>query len=189
MPGMTQGNARQLDSTRWMPVERLGQSTVDPQLRPRLIAQGLLTRHLKEACKDGFALRLVEQWNGPLDAAHKLALQVADSNGLFRDVQMYCGERVWVYAQTVMPDSTVYAHSWLGELGDSALGETLSDLPGVERGSYEYAWLTSEGALTARALRNMDMKPAGLWARRSRISLRGAPLLVHELFLPFVGRA
>jgi chorismate-pyruvate lyase len=27
-----------------------------------------------------------------------------------------------------------------------------------------------------------------LWARRSRIQLRGAPLLVQELFLPAMGR-
>ena len=189
MCAMTLGNARQLDSNRWLPAERLGQSTVDPQLRPWLIAQGLLTRHLKEACKAGFALRLVEQWNAPLEAAHKLALRVADSGGLFRDVRMYCCERSWIYAQTVMPDSTLYAHSWLGELGDSALGEALSELPGVERGSYEYAWLTVDDSLTARALRNVPAKPAGLWARRSRISLHGAPLLVHELFLPAVGLA
>ena len=35
-------------------------------------------------------------------------------------------------------------------------------------------------ALTARALRDADLKPAGLWARRSRILLRGSPLLVQE---------
>ena len=86
-----------------------------------------------------------------------------------------------------MPDSTLCAHPWLAELGDSALGETLSDLTGIERSSYEYAWLPAQNALTARALREADLKSAGLWARRSRISLRGAPVLVQELFLPALG--
>jgi chorismate-pyruvate lyase len=87
-----------------------------------------------------------------------------------------------------MPDSTLCAHPWLAELGDSALGETLSDLSGIERSSYEYAWLCGDEAVTARALRDAEVKPAGLWARRARVSLRGAPLLVHELILPAVGR-
>lgn len=77
---------------------------------------------------------------------------------------------------------------WLAELGDSALGETLSGLSAVERSSYEYAWLPAEDAVTARALRDTDVKPDGLWARRSRVLLRGAPLLMQELFLPAVGR-
>ena len=101
---------------------------------------------------------------------------------------MCCGEQVWVFAQTVMPDSTLCAHPWLAELGDSALGETLSDLSGVERSSYEYAWLPAAEPVTARALRDAEIKPAGLWARRSRIALRGAPLLMQELFLPAMGR-
>jgi chorismate-pyruvate lyase len=74
-------------------------------------------------------------------------------------------------------------------LGDSALGETLSVLSGLERSSYEYAWLPVEDAVTARALRHAEIKPAGLWARRSRVILRGAPLLTQELFLPAIGRA
>jgi chorismate-pyruvate lyase len=43
--------------------------------------------------------------------------------------------------------------------------------------------------VTARALRDADIKPAGLWARRSRVCLRSAPMLMQELFLPAIGRA
>jgi chorismate-pyruvate lyase len=42
--------------------------------------------------------------------------------------------------------------------------------------------------VAARALRDAELKPAGLWARRSRVSLRSAPLLMQELFLPAMGR-
>jgi chorismate--pyruvate lyase len=161
---------------------------MDPQLRPWLIGKGLLTLRLKEACGERFALRLVDQWSGLLSASHKAALRVEDNAGLFRDVEMNCGDFVWVFGQTIIPDGTLCVHPWLAELGDSALGETLNELTGVERSSYEYAWLPTEEAVTARALRDAEIKPAGLWARRARITLRGTPLLTQELFLPAMGR-
>jgi chorismate--pyruvate lyase len=161
---------------------------MDAQLRPWLIGKELLTLRLRQACGARFALRLVDQWTGLLSASHRAALRLEDHAGLFRDVEMSCGGFVWVFSQTIVPDSTLCVHPWLAELGDSALGETLSDLSGVERSSCEYAWLPTEEAVTARALRDAEIKPAGLWARRARISLRGAPLLTQELFLPAMGR-
>lgn len=166
----------------------MGQLSMDAQLRPWLIGKGLLTLRLKEACGERFALRLVDQWSGLLSASHKAALRMEDNAGLFRDVEMCCGDFVWVFGQTIIPDTTLCAHPWLAELGDSALGETLNELSGVERSSYEYAWLPTEEAVTGRALRHAEIKPAGLWARRARVTLRGAPLLTQELFLPAMGR-
>ena len=186
---MNRGNARPIESIQWQPQERLGQLSMDAQLRPWLIGKGLLTQRLREACGGRFALRLVDQWSGLLSASHKAALRTEDSAGLFRDVEMCCGGYVWVFSQTVIPDSTLCVHPWLAELGDAALGETLADLSGVERSPYEYAWLPTEEAVTARALRDAEIKPAGLWARRARVALRTAPpLLTQELFLPAMGR-
>jgi chorismate--pyruvate lyase len=185
---MPQDSAPTIESVQWYPAERLGQLSMDAQLRPWLIGNGLLTLRLKAVCGERFGLHLVDQWTGLLSNSHKSALRVADNAGLFRDVEMCSGEKVWVFGQTVIPDSTLSSHSWLAELGDSGLGETLLDLSGVERGSYEYAWLPIAEAVTARALRNAEIKPAGLWARRLRITLRGAPLLTQELFLPAMGR-
>jgi chorismate lyase len=184
---MSSSNAPSIASVQWQPAERLGQLAVDAHLRPWLIGKGLLTQRLKAACGARFALRVVDYWSGRLSAAHRAALRTEDDAGLFRDVEMFCDEQVWVFGQTVIPDSTLSAHPWLAELGDSALGETLSDLSGVERSAYEYAWLPAADAMVLRALRGAEIKPAGLWARRSRIALRGAPMLVHELFLPAMG--
>jgi chorismate-pyruvate lyase len=185
---MTRGNTRPIESIQWQPAERLGQLSMDAQLRPWLTGKALLTVRLRETCGERFSLRLIEQWTGLLSASHKSVLRTEDSAGLFRDIEMSCGDYVWVFGQTIVPDSTLSAHPWLAELGDSALGETLSDLSGIERGSYEYAWLPIEEAVTARALRDAEIKPAGLWARRARITLRGAALLTQELFLPSMGR-
>jgi chorismate--pyruvate lyase len=179
--------ARSIASVQWQPAERLGQLAVDAHLRPWLIGKGLLTQRLRAVCGERFALRVADCWTGILNSSQRAALRVADNAGLFRAVEMYCGDQVWVFGETVIPDSTLSAHPWLAELGDSALGETLSGLSGVERSAYEYAWLPASDAITARALRGAEITPAGLWARRSRIALRGAPMLVHELFLPAVG--
>ena len=182
------GKSEVVESIQWHPAERLGPLNVDSRVRPWLIGKGLLTLRMKAVCHERFALRLVDQWTGLLSAAHRSALPSTDNAGLFRDVEMYCGQLVWVFAQTVIPDSTLCAHPWLAELGDAALGETLSDLSGIERSAYEYAWLPVAEAVTARALREAEIKPAGLWARRWRVSLRGAPMLMQELFLPAMGR-
>ena len=109
---------------------------------------------------------------------------------LFREVELCCADQVWVFAQTVIPDSTLCAHPWLAELGDClARRDCSTTLSGVERSSYEYALAAARTIrLSARALRGADVAPAGLWARRSRILLRGAPLLAQEAFLPATGR-
>ena len=82
--------------------------------------------------------------------------------------------------------------TWL--IGKGLLTERLKAVCGakftrVERSAYEYAWLPVCDKLAQRALNTAAEQPAGLWARRSRFLLRGAPLLVQELFLPAVGRA
>lgn len=189
MNNMTSNRTQQADSIQWLPAERLGQFNIDAQLRPWLIGKGLLTLRMRAACGARFGSRLVGQWTGLLGSDHKSGLRAADNAGLFREVQLCCADQVWVFAQSVIPDSTLCVHPWLAELGDASLGETLSELSGVERSSYEYAWLTVDDLLTAHALREADLKPAGLWVRRSRIQLRGAPLLVQEAFLPAAGRA
>jgi chorismate lyase len=188
MPRMTVNNARQVDSIQWLPAERLGQFNVDAPLRAWLIGKGLLTQRLRAACGERFGLRLVEQWTGLLSGTLKAALRAHDNAGLFREVELCCADQVWVFVQTVVPDSTLCMHPWLAELGDSSLSETLNGLSAVARSSYEYAWLPADDALTHRALRAADLKPAGLWARRSRIHLRGAPLLAQEVFMPAMGR-
>ena len=185
---MTSEQTRSVDSIQWLPAERLGQLTMEHQARAWLIGKGLVSARMKAVCGEHFRLRLVDQWTGLLDDAQRAVLRVRDSAGLFRDVEMSHRGNVWVFAQTLIPDSTLCAHSWLAELGDTALGETLNDLSGVERSPYEYAWLRVSDPVTARALRDAEIKPAGLWGRRSRVSLRGAPLLIQELFLPTVGR-
>lgn len=185
---MTTNNARHTDDVQWLPAERLGQLDVDARTRPWLIGKGLLAQRMKDACGERFCSRLVEQWTGLLSIAQKTCLRVADSAGLFREEELCCGDNVWVFVQTVIPDSTLTAHPWLAELGDASLGEMLSEITAVERSSHEYARLPAGDTLFAHALRGTDVAPSGLWARRSRVQLRGSPMLAQEAFLPAMGR-
>jgi chorismate--pyruvate lyase len=178
---------RSFQSIQWLPAERLGQLHVEATLRPWLIAKGTLSTRLKAAHAEHFVLELVDQWSGPLTSSQKLGLRSDDAAGMFCDLEMRRGTRTLVFAQTVTPDSTLSLHPWLAELADTALDATLDGLSAVERSSYEYAWLPEDEPLAARVLRGADVRPAGLWARRSRITLRGAPLLMQEVFLPGMG--
>lgn len=175
------------DDVDWLPAERLGQFSIDLQVRSWLIGKGLLTVRLRAVCGERYDFRLAEQSLGFLDSSQQRYLRCSDHAAMVRDVEMRCGDRLWVFARTMFPDSTLSAHPWLAELGDSALGETLNDLSGVERSSYEYAWLPVASPLAARAARAAPEAVAGIWARRSRMALRGAPLLVQELFMPGMG--
>jgi len=150
---------------------------MDAQLRPWLIGNGLLTHRLRQACGARFGMHLVDQWTGLLSASHKAALRTEDNAGLFLDVEMCCGSSVWVFGQTIVPDSTLCLHPWLAELGDSALGETLADLSGVERSPYEYAWLPTEEAVTARALRD------AAWIAATRARRARKPSEIASLFM------
>jgi chorismate-pyruvate lyase len=175
-------------STPWLPAERLGQLDVEPRMRPWLIGKGLISLRMKDACGERYAARLVDQWTGPVTRELKACLKVGESAALFREVELSCAEQVWVFAQSVIPDATLCVHPWLAELGDCSLGEVLATLTGVERSSYEYAWLRADDPFSGRALHGAEVAPSGLWARRSRILLRGAPLLMQEAFLPSTGR-
>jgi len=194
---MTSGSTHHNESVQWLPAERLGQLDVDANLRPWLIGKGMLSERMKAVCGGRFSLQMVDQWSGLLSSSHKSALRANDNAAMFRDIELCSAGQVWVFAQTVMPDSTLCLHPWLAEMGEAPLDETLNGLTGVERSSYEYAWLPGAARggdpaqghpLTGRALRDADVKPAGLWARRTRVTLRGAPLLMQEAFLPATGR-
>ena len=154
---------------------------VDANIRPWLIGQGLLSVRVRTVCREKFALRLVDQWTGLLTGSQKLGLRAEDNAGLFRDVEMNRDDQVWVFAQTVMPDSTLCLHPWLAELGDTPLDTTLDGLSGVERSSYEYAWLPSGEPLTSARPARGGLRPLGCGRAARELSLRGAPLLVQEL--------
>jgi chorismate--pyruvate lyase len=113
-------------------------------------------------------------------------LGVEDATCLLREIEFTCGARRWIFAQTVLPQSTVQHHPWLRDLGDKALGESLNAVEDVRRDPLEYRELHGSHALAQAA--GADGATVSLWARRAAYRLGGWPILVQEVFLPALGR-
>jgi chorismate-pyruvate lyase len=149
-------------------------------LHPWLAEPGLLTTLVRRACGCETQFRLLRVERSPLSATLAHRMGVADTGCLVREIEFACGEKRWVFAQSVFPDSTVLQHPWLAELGNVALGESLLGRPDVSRQPLEYREIAVDDEL-ALAVGGLD-RPA--WARRAVYSLSVAPILVQEVFLP-----
>src|SRR5688572_1188296 len=124
---------------------------------------------------------LTERLRAYSDAA---VLQAAGLTAFVREIELTCDGRPWVFAQTLIPQSTLIRQRWLSTLGGAALGERLAAVPGLERGPLEFTRLVAGDRLYHRALRERADPPASLWARRSWFAIAGDRLLVQEVFLP-----
>jgi len=165
----------------------LVESQVPHALHSWLAEPGLLTARIRDLCGPLMRFRML----GPLRAAHVSAelqarLRVGDAGGLLREIEFCCLRERVVYAQTVLPDSTVRVHSWLGELGDSPIGESLRRAGGtLEREPIEYAPLPPDHELALAACQGSPaVERDTVWARRAVYRLDGRPILVQEVFLP-----
>ncbi|MGH8129583.1 MAG: chorismate--pyruvate lyase family protein [Steroidobacteraceae bacterium] len=145
---------------------------------------GLLTDRLR-ACCDGLpGLAVIAEIEAPL-ASHEAEILQAPGSAVFvREIELTCDGRPWVFAQTLIPQSTLARQRWLSSLGREALGERLAALPALERGPLEFARLVAGDRLYHRALRERRDPPPALWARRSWFAIDGDRLLVQEVFLP-----
>jgi chorismate-pyruvate lyase len=165
----------------WRP---LGDCGAHPpaELIPWLVEPGLLIDRVRALCAGQTRLRLLRLEPSELQGQIKLQLQVNDNRCLLREIEISCGKQRWIYAQSVLPDSTVDRFPWLRELGHSGLGESLSRAGGVTREAFEYLRLPAEHEL-ALAAGAQETSAAPYWARRAVYRLDGWPLLVQEVFM------
>jgi chorismate--pyruvate lyase len=160
---------------------------VPPALMPWLAEPGLLTSRVRAECGAPARLRLLRLEPSPLDPGIAQRLGVDDRTCLLREIEFTCGPSRWVFAQSVLPQSTVRCHPWLRDLGERGLGESLSAVEDVRREPLEYLELPARHPL-ARAACPEDPACGPLWARRAVYRLGGPPILVQEVFLPALGR-
>lgn len=165
------------DDTRhamWLPGHALNCYAGDPLLRSWLLTPGLLTQRLRDSCGARFRVRRLPE------------RAVADER--WREVEMCNGDRLWVFARTRFPLSTLAAAPWLANIGDTPLGEAVAEHGGVTRSDFEYSELSAHHDVVACALRRSGLEPRSLWTRRSQFALSGAAFQLQEVFLPDVGR-
>jgi len=158
----------------WLPASALNCYVGDAALRSWLVTPGLLTQRIREAAGEGFAMRLLRE--GPLGGEH------------VREIDMGCEGRVWMFAHTRVPATTLQAHPWLGHIADRTLGEALGGRTDVAREDFRYAQLYPDTWLAERVLRHAGLAPQPLWVRHSAFRVSGHPFDLYEAFLPGIGQ-
>jgi chorismate--pyruvate lyase len=173
-------------STRWFLPSQTNHNRIEPRVLAWLEDRGSLTARLKQYCPRRFSVRVLnEQWVRP-DPSEARSLGIPRTQVvLLRQVHLLCGEKLCVYARSVIPLTTLKSrHRRLLYLGDRPLGEYLFSQPSLERSRIEWARLGPGTPLyrVAVASREDDRRP--VWGRRSLFLIDRKPLLVSEFFLP-----
>ncbi len=138
---------------------------------PLLLDSGSLTTTLRSLSHGNFAVEVVEErWIGRQQPAFQERFLGSESQSLFwsRKVVLQGGERDWVFAHTLIPETTLTgAFAEVLALGSKPLGEWLFSQPDLQRSAIELCRINAQ-----------------TWGRRSWFTLQGQSLLVVEFFLP-----
>jgi chorismate--pyruvate lyase len=169
----------------WSSLEQV-EARAPRELLSWLAEPGLLTARIRSLCGEGMRFRMLSPLrDAALNEALQARLGVADTRCLLRDVEFRCGDRRVVFAQTVLPASTLDHFPWLRDLGDAPIGELLRQASEpLTRDPLEYAALEGSEGLGRAALPEPAAASGPLWARRAVYRLGGYPILVQEVFLP-----
>lgn len=154
-------------------------------LAPWLRDRGSLTRRIQQRCLH-FAVRGVRSGLALITYDESALLGIAPRQLAWsREVFLYADGQPVVFAHSALArEHLAGAWSVLRSLEDKPLGGFLFAHPLVERRPLHYRALRDTHPLYLRAAAVLKDPPRRLWARRSLFYLRGAPLLVTEVFLP-----
>lgn len=109
-----------------------------------------------------------QQWQKPSRSEAVILNLPTKEYALIREVNITCGQHVWMTARSVFPRrSLVGKNKLLSVLKTRSLGSVLFKEPHLQRGEFNFQQLEQ-----------------GVWARRSLFWLQKKPILVHEVFSP-----
>ncbi|WP_168926806.1 chorismate--pyruvate lyase family protein [Nitrincola schmidtii] len=156
----------------WLYADR--RPALTPHWREWLCQSGSLTHSLIHASQDQFTVRLLKLGRAypSKDEAQALAISPY-KKVMVREVELMGQGQVWIYARSVVPDSTLtHCHAQLHQLGNRSLGSLLFSDPKINRGRIQVTHLHQ----------GLDTFPA----RRSIFYIQQHPLLVTEVFYPIM---
>lgn len=156
-------------------------------MRRWLIDHGSLTARIERRC-DRFGVRLLRQsFAAPAPDERRMIGLRGGMRCVVREVTLDGDGRSVVFAHSVLVHRALRG-PWrmVAGLGRRPLGAALFADPRIERHPLHFRRLQCGNALYRRACDLVDRPPAALWARRSLFVLRGARLLVTEVFLPAI---
>lgn len=184
---MTELTENALATGEWTDSYRVDPTAVGPEYWPWLIEEGSLTQRLRERCHPHVRVRVLGEQDDHLQARLAAMLDSADGAGcLVREVLLTADGTPRIFARTLIPEHTLAANPWLGELGDNPLGDALFMAKDRERDSMDIAWLTEADPLHQRAAEAVGEALPELWCRRTIHRIKGYPLMVCECFLPTI---
>jgi chorismate--pyruvate lyase len=166
-------------SLRWQHHHLLLRPATPPSLRPWLLAEGSLTRHLIAASHGNFRVeRIAQHWARPTLSEARLLKIDPNQWALIREVILWGNGAPWVYARSVIPARSLRGDlRRLRHLRNTSLGALLFKYPQLQRTPFELARV--DATLLSASLRGKST----LWGRRSRFSVDGHSLIVGEIFL------
>ncbi len=150
----------------------------------------ILSKALKRVSQSLTVNVLNQQFDAAIDDEYSILKMSANELPFVRQVFLIGDNEVpLTYGRVIIPRATYDAHfPDFEKLGGKLIGETLLyNNPDVERDNFEYACLSADDARCAFVYQHLPQLPLDpLWARRSVFHMKGMPLLVTELFLPFL---
>lgn len=165
----------------WRPQHRFTATTLPTRCRQWLLDDSSLTARLIALQAGTFSVRRLQQaWTVPLPSEQRLLGLPLRQRALVREVLLQLDGEPVVFARSVFPLATLegpLAH--LRRLQNHSLGAILFRQSGMRRSPFELARLAPGSAYLQPWVRQTE--PA--WARRSCFNIRGARLLVCEVFL------
>jgi len=172
--------------TKWKKLSAIQPEDISEEIFFWLKDDGSLTKKLIDHCQNNFSVTVIKQEKLIANEDELDILNIAkDDAVLIREVELNCAKDVWVYARTVIPESSLVGRAAsLANLNDKPLGAVLFSNPTTQRQVTQYACLVEGSGLYASAVLSLDNKPDQLWARRTLFIYESQPLLVHEVFLP-----
>lgn len=165
------------DSKAWLDERALQALSPDQDVLDWLTFEGLLTPRLRSHSAVPVTLEVLRE--------EPVARDGKDTD-LLREVALSAGGQRLVYALSWFPAEVISRNPWLKTLAQKPLGDALCSLPNVSRSNFEFQHILAGEPRYERAVEASDMRPPGLWARRSRFHLEGGSVLVEEVFLPGV---
>ena len=154
-----------------------------PDIFTLLSHRGSLTQRFEEVMGVKPRLTRLKQKREFVSREERALLPIAARElALVREIKMAKGEKDWMFARTVIPNSTLSGSARrLANLKDAPIGKILFSRNGAERVSLTLE-LTNHFPNSLKHLRASLDYP--LWRRRSIFEFDSGPILVTELFLP-----
>ena len=147
---------------------------------PWLSHTGSLTGKLRAAVGDAFYVKVLHEDPVALSAEDALLLHTPPGTVAHRREVHLCGKWPLVFARTL---ALAQAAAWLKGLNTQSLGDRVFAQTNVQRSQIEVAVLDAAQPLYRAAVVGIEHPSAGLWARRSVLTVRDSHLLIYECFL------